>query len=117
MMLRSGGVAHIGQGDPVAIGAGHAVRAAGAGIGAGAAGKARCPAPRSTSGVQRIVQRQAHGRAGGGDMLEAGGGGQAQWPVFRLLHQLPGVERIQKVDVARAAVQDLRRAGRSRRRM
>ena len=104
--LGGGEVADIGQRDPVAK-AGHAVGAAGAGVGAGQ-GRQLGLGGDVVHGAQGVIQRQADGRTGGGHMLEAGGGGLAQG-LFQVAHQLPGVERIQKVDVARAAVQDLHR--------
>ena len=53
-----------------------------------------------------VGEGQAHGGAGGGDVLEGGGGGQAGG-LLQLLHQLPGVEGVQEVDVPRLAVEHL----------
>ncbi len=74
--LGGGQVADIGKCDPVAE-TGHAVSTAGAGIGAGQRGKLGL-GRNVVHGAQRVIQRQADGRTGGGDMLEAGGGGLAQ---------------------------------------
>ena len=104
--LGGGQIADIGKCDPVAE-AGHPVSTAGAGIGAGQRGKLGL-GRNVVHGAQRVIQRQADGRTGGGDMLEAGSGGQAQ-RLLQVAHQLPGVEGIQKVDVAGAAVQNLNR--------
>ena len=100
--LRGGDVAHVGQGDPVAE-AGHAVRAAGARIGAGQRRKLRVGVD-EVDAPQHARQRQAHGRAGGADVLEAGGGGQARGAP-ELTHQLPAVEGVQEVDIARPAAE------------
>ena len=97
-------VAHVGQGDPVAK-AGHAVRAAGARVGAGQRRELRVGGD-EVDAPEHVRKRQAHGRAGGADVLEAGGGGQARG-AFQLTHQLPAVEGVQKVDIARPAAEHL----------
>ena len=101
--LCGGKVAHIRQGDPVTK-AGHAVRTAGAGISAGQGRKlSLCTNMIHLS--QRFVQWQANGGTGGGNMLKAGSSRLAQG-FFQVAHQLVAVERIQKVDVARLAIQN-----------
>ena len=96
------GVADVAEGRPVAVGA-EAVRPPGPDVGAGHGGKGGVGLHEEGSPVLRR-QGQAQGHPGGGDVLEAGGGGQARC-LPQLPHQLPGVEGVQKIDVARAAVQ------------
>ena len=101
-VLRSGGIAHIGQGRPVAVRA-QPVGAPGPDIGAGNGGELRV----GLHEIDRLVhlaQRKAHSGAGGGDMLEAGGGGQAGGGL-EFPDQLPGVQSVEKVDVAGLAVE------------
>ena len=100
--LRRGFVAFVGKGDPVPE-AGHAVRAAGAGIGAGQRGK--LDVLHKIHLFQRIVQRQAQRRAGGADVLERRGRGQARG-LAQLFYKLPRVQRVQEIDIARFAVQN-----------
>ena len=104
--LRGAQVADIGQRDPVAE-AGHTVRTAGTGVGAGQRGKLGLRR-NVVHGAQGLIQRQTDGRTGRGDVLEAGGSGLAEC-LLQIAHELPGVERIQKVDVTRASVQNLHR--------
>ena len=63
-----------------------------------------------------IAQRHAHGRTGGGHVLEAGSGGQAGGGL-ELLDELPGVEGVEQVDVAGLAVEDSEWAGQTPSRM
>ena len=100
--LRRGFVAFVGKGDPVPE-AGHAVRAAGAGIGAGQRGK--LDVLHKIHLFQRIIQRQAQRRAGGADVLERRGRGQARG-LAQLFYKLPRVQRVQEIDIARFAVQN-----------
>ena len=95
-------VADIAEGRPVAVGA-EAVRPPGPDVGAGHGGKVGVGLHEEGLAVLRR-QGQAQGRPGGGNVLEAGGGGQARG-LPQLPHQLPGVEGVQEVDVPRAAVQ------------
>ena len=101
---RSGQVAHVRQGNPVAK-AGHPVGAAGAGIGAGQGRQLHIQVD-VVHPAQRLVQGQSDGGTRGGDMLEAGRSGQPQRG-FQVMHQLVAVEGVQKVDIAGAAVQNL----------
>ena len=100
--LRGGLVAFVRQRDPVAE-AGHPVGAARAGVGARQRGQLE-PVLDKIHFAQRIVQRQAQRRARGADVLERRGRGQAGGRA-QLLHQLPRVQRVEKVDVAGLAVQ------------
>ena len=104
--LCSAQIADVRQRDPVTK-AGHTVRAAGAGVGTGQWGKLGLGG-NVVHGTQRVIQRQADGRTGGGNMLEAGGSGLTQ-RLLQIAHELPGVEGIQEVDVPRAAIQNLYR--------
>jgi len=96
------GVAYVRKGGPVAVGA-QPVRAAGANIGAGDGGERRVRLHEKGAAVG-LVQRQTHGGSGGGDMLEGRSRGQPDGG-FQFTHQLPGVQRVQKIDVARPAVE------------
>ena len=98
-----GGVAHIGEGRPVAIRA-QAVGAPGTDVGTGDGGEL-CRLVHEVDFLIHIGEGQAHGSAGRGDVLERSGGGQASGGL-ELLDQLPGVQRVQKVDVAGLAVED-----------
>ena len=103
--LRGGHVAHVGERDPVAEGA-HAVRAAGAGVGAGQRGVIQARDVVHKAGLLQVLrQHAADGGGGRRDVLEGGHGAQAG-RLLELLDQLPGVERVQEVDVARTAVED-----------
>ena len=97
-----GGVAGVAQGRPVAVGA-EAVRASGADVCTGQGGKLR-GGIHKVNGLIRLAQGQAHGGPGGRDVLEGRGGGQAGG-LLQLLDQLPGVQGVHKIDVARLAVQ------------
>ncbi len=101
-VLGGGGVAHVGQGRPVAVGA-QPVGAPGPDIGAGNGGELRVGL-HEVDLLVHLAQGQAHSGAGGGDVLEAGGGGQAGGGL-ELPDQLPGVQGVQKVDVAGLAVE------------
>jgi hypothetical protein len=96
-------VDNVAEGDPIAVGA-HAVGAARAGVRRRQgrqlprSGEVRLP--------QRATQRQAHGGAGGRDVLEGSRRRQAERQP-QLAHQLPRVQRIQQVDIPGRAVQHL----------
>ena len=79
------------------------VGAPGRGIGAGDGGELQALGKVDLRSRRRKAAR-AHGGAGGGDVLKGGGGGQAGGRL-QLLDQLPGVEGVQKVDVAGLAVE------------
>ena len=96
------GVAGVGQGHPVAVGA-QAVGAAGADVGAGDGGELAGLVDEVHLAVG-LREGLAHGGAGGGDVLEGGGGGQAGGGL-QLAHELPGVEGVEEVDVAGLAVE------------
>ena len=98
-----GGVAHVGQGGPVAVGA-QPVGPPGPHIGAGDGGELH--ALGEVDLLLHVAQGGANGGAGGGDVLEGRGGGQAGG-LLQLLHQLPGVEGVQEVDIPRLAVEHL----------
>ena len=100
--LGGGHVAHIRQSDPVAEAA-HPVSAAGPGIGAGQGAQLHIRG-NVVHLAQHIVQGQAQGGAGGGDMLEGSGGADAGG-LFQFPHQLDAVESVQEVDIAGLAVQ------------
>ena len=100
----SGGIADIGEGNPVAEAA-HPVSTTGTGIGAGQRAQFQ-PFRNAVHLPQHIVQGQAQGGAGRRNMLEAGGGGQAGG-LLQLLHQLPAVEGIQQIDIPGFAVKHL----------
>ena len=104
--LGGGLVAHVAERRPVAEGA-QPVRAPRPGIGAGQGAVIQLGHVAHKAGLlEGLVQRQAHGGGGGGDVLEGGGGGEARG-LLQLLHQLPGVQGVQEVDVAGLAVEDL----------
>ena len=97
-----GGIADIGQGGPVAIGA-KPVSTPGPNVGAGHRGQLLVRLHKIDL-LLHLAERQTHGGAGGRDMLEGGSSGQTSgFP--QLLHQLPAVECIHKVNVAGAAIQ------------
>ena len=101
-----GHIAHVGEGHPVTEGA-HAVGASGSGVGAGQGGLVKALDIVHKAGpLQLFGQWQAAGRAGGADVLEGGGAGQAGG-LFQLPDQLPGVEGVQEVDVSGPAGEDL----------
>ena len=98
-------IADVGQGDPVTEGA-HPVGAPGAGIGTGQRILVQTFHLVHKAGLfQFLRQGLAHGGGGGGDVLEGSGAGHSGG-FLQLLHQLPGVQGIQEVDVAGAAVQN-----------
>ena len=100
-----GGVAFIGKGDPVAEG-GHPVRAPGPGVGAGQGGIVQALHVFHKAGLLQLLgQLQAHGGGGGADVLEGGGGAQTQG-LLQFLHQLPAVQRVQKIDVPGSSAED-----------
>ena len=103
--LRGGHVAHVAERHPVAEGA-HAVGAAGAGVGAGQRAVVQALDIIHKAGFPELFgQGDAHGGAGGRHMLEARHGGQAQGGL-QFLYQLPAVEGVQEVDIARASAED-----------
>ena len=99
-----GGIAGVAEGRPVAVGA-QPVRPPGpdvsAGDGAELGGRVH-----KVDGLVRLAQGQAHGSPCGGDVLEGGRGRQAGG-LLELLHQLPGIQGVQEVNVPRLAVEDL----------
>ena len=97
-------VADVGQRDEVAVG-GHSVRASGSGIGAGDWGKLAQVIDK-VDFAQRLVQRQADRGAGRGNVFEGSCCRQAGG-LLELLDQLPAVEGVQEIDVARFAVEHL----------
>ena len=101
-------VALVGEGDPVAEGR-HPVRAARAGVGAG---ERRIVKPFDIvdkAGLfQALGELFAHSGRGRADVLEGGRRDHARI-LLELFDQLPAVQRIQKVDIPRPAVQDLER--------
>ena len=74
-VLGGGGVADVGESGPVTVGA-QAVSAAGADISAGDGGELGGVIHEVDLPVH-LAQGPSHGGTGGGDVLEAGGGGQA----------------------------------------
>ena len=105
---QSGGgrVAHVAQRRPVAEGA-QAVRPPSPGVGAGQGAAVQLRhVVHKTGLLEGPAQGQAHGGGGGGDVLEGGGGGQA-CGLLQLLHQLPGVEGVQEINIPGLAVEDL----------
>ena len=101
-----GSITHIRERGPVAIGA-EAISAPGPNVSA---------SNRSQFLIRfyeidlllHIAERQAHSGAGGRNMLKRGGGRQAGG-LLQLLDQLPAVQGVHKVDIARASVQDRNR--------
>ena len=103
--LRGGHVAHVGQGDPVAEGA-HPVGASCPGVGAGEGAVVQLGNVVHEARLFQVLrQHLSHGGGGGGDVLEGRHGDHARG-FLQFLHKLPGVEGVQKIDVAGAAVQD-----------
>ena len=97
------GVAGVGQGHPVAVGA-QAVGTAGADVGAGDGGELAGLVDEVHLAVG-LAERRAHGSAGRGDVLEGSGSGKARGGL-QLAHELPGVEGVEEVDVAGLAVEN-----------
>ena len=103
--LRRGHVTHIGKSHPVAEGA-HPVGAPGTGVGAGQGAVVQLRHIVYKAGLfQAVGQGLAYGGGGGGDVLEGGDGCHAGG-LLQFLHQLPGVQGIQEIDVAGTAVED-----------
>ena len=103
--LGSGHVADVAQSHPVAEGA-HPVGTSCPGIGAGQGAFVQVRHVVHEAGLfQRLGQGLAHSGGGGGDMLE-GGDCRHAGGFLQLLHQLPGVQGIQEVDVAGTAVEN-----------
>ena len=96
------GVASVAQSHEIAVTA-HAVGSTGAGIGTGEGGKFLFDVVDKIDFAQGVAQWETHGGSGGGDMLETGGGGETGGG-FQLLHQLPTVESVEKVDVTGTAI-------------
>ena len=103
--LGGGLVAGVAQCAEVTIRA-HAVSTAGTGISAGQRCEFKVDVIDKVDFLQRVAQWQSHGSSCWGDMLEAGGSGQACCGL-ELFDQLPAVERVEEVDVACAAIDDL----------
>lgn len=93
-----------GDGDPVTEGR-HAVSTTGTGIGRGDGGKGELEVIDLVDLLLNIGQGDSNGSTGGGNVLEGGGGGEAEG-VGELLDQGPGVEGIQEVNVAGGAGED-----------
>ncbi len=94
-------VAHIGQGRKITVGR-HAVRAACHGVCAGKRGKLQIVYKIDfPHGVGKLYP---HGGSGRADMLKRSRRRQAG-RLFQFRDQLPAVECIQKIDIARSAVQ------------
>ena len=97
-------VARLGKRGPVAVRA-HAVRAARADVRA-RDGRELALVVHEVDLLVGLRKRLAHGGAGGTHVLE-GSGGRHAGLARELAHQLPGVECVQEVDVAGAALQHL----------
>ena len=103
-----GYVADIGQRDPVAEGA-HAVGAAGARISAGEGAVVQTlDIVDKASLLELIGKRDADCRGCGADVLERSDGGESE-RFLELFDELPGIERVQEVDIAGSAGKDLDR--------
>ena len=103
--LGGGSVTNVGQGHPVAEGA-HPVSTPGPGVGAGQRTCVQFGHIVHEAGFfQGIAEGLAHGGGGGRDVLE-GGDRHHAGGFLQFFHQLPGVQGIQKVDVARTAIQN-----------
>ena len=106
--LRGGNVTDVAQRDPVAEGA-HTVGTACARV---SAGERRIIQTLDiidkASLFELIGKRYADSRRGGADVLERGDSGQSE-RLLELLDELPGIERIEKIDIAGSAAQDLDR--------
>ena len=102
--LGGGNVADIGKGHPVTEGA-HPVRTPGPGIGTGQRAFVQPIHVVYKAGLFQILrQHLAHCGRGGRHMLEGGHGAQARC-FLQFLDQLIGIQGIQEVDVAGAAVE------------
>mmetsp|Transcript_67455 Transcript_67455/g.140581 ORF Transcript_67455/g.140581 Transcript_67455/m.140581 type:complete len:213 (-) Transcript_67455:618-1256(-) len=97
---------NVGERSPVAKGA-HGVGVARAQVRERALRKA---VRRLKRLLLNVRERHGDGGACGGDVLEGGGSGEAE-RLLDLLDERPGVERVQQVDVAGLAVQDLEGEG------
>ena len=98
-------VADIGQRDKVTEGA-HPVGASCPGVGAGEGAVVQFGNVVHEARLFQVFrQHLSHGGGGGGDVLEGRHGDHAGG-FLQFLHKLPGVEGVQKIDVAGAAVQD-----------
>ncbi len=98
-------VAGVGERDPVAVG-GHAVGAARARV--SARDRAELEVVHKVDLLFHLAQGQADRRPGGAHMLKGRRAGKPRRG-FQLPHELPGVERVEEVDEAGLAVQDLDR--------
>ena len=97
-----GHVDSIGQGDEIAKG-GHAVDAARAGVGVGQ--RREFKVVDKVDFLEQVSQRNGDGRAGRADVLERGRGGQAG-SLLQFADKLPGIQRIEQVDVTGRAAED-----------
>ena len=97
------GVADLAQRGPVAVGA-EAVGPPRADIGAGDGAELGALADEIDLFV-RLAQGQADGRARGRDMLKGRRGGKPGG-LLQLFDKLPGVESVEKIDIAGAAVEN-----------
>ena len=98
-------VADVGERRPIAVG-GHSVRAARSRV--RRRDRRKLEVVDEVDLLQRVAHRLGHRGARRADMLEGGRRRQAGRR-FQLLHELPGIQRVHEVDVARLAVQHLNR--------
>lgn len=104
--LGGGGVDDVAEGEDIAE-AGHAVSTTGTGVSLSQTrGLNALDVVNHVDLALLLGQRNADSGTSGGDVLEAGGGGEAK-SLLELLNQRPGVEGVKQVDVAGGAVQDL----------
>ena len=99
-----GQVARVAQGDEVTVGT-HAVGAAGTGVGTGDGGEGHGDVIHEVDAAERLAEGQTHGCSGGRYVLERRGGGQTGGGL-QFGHELPAVQCVEEIDVARASVQD-----------
>ena len=97
------GVAGVAQGHEIAITA-HAVGTTGAGIGAGDRSKLFLDVVDEIHFLEGVAQGKAYGGTGGRHMLEAGCRGKTGG-LLQFFHQLPTIEGVEEIDVARTAVE------------
>ena len=98
-------VTHVGESNPVAVG-GHTVRAAGTGV--SRRDRRKLEIVDEINLLERVAHRHGHSRARRADVLE-GRGSRKAGGFLQLTHELPTVERVEKVDIAGTAVEHLDR--------